>query len=297
MFQIYFFLSKMPKAPVLPIIDDVAEILQNVQQTTTASASTQTMDPPSSTAMITELQQKVSGLEHRHMYMTRALSVLELVQIQPQTRLQMINEHSKLLLEDIAPVLNHLGSSTLNVWDVEAILQGIITRWAESECFVDMLGSTSISQYPMSRSRPLYSFQNYLDIYDPAKGTPSDAFVQLLGMFSIRLPGFRSQLSIIRPNILYQDVVHGYLSGVVVCILFHQKDKSAPIYRYPRGVPLWTDYRDVARYQEDVIQHNCKDLTESVRNVVGPRPPSGLLDLSAQRNFYKTQNKRKNTDL
>ena len=159
----------------------------------------------------------------------------------------MINEHSKLLLEDVAPVLNHLDSSNLSIWDVETILQGILTRWSEAECFVDMLGSTSILQYPMSRSCPVFSFQNYMDIYDPAKGTPSDVFVQLLGKFSIRLPAFRSQLSVVRPNLFYQDMVHGYLSGVVACILFHQKDKYAPIYRYPRGAPLWTDYKDPAR--------------------------------------------------
>ena len=283
----------MPRAHVLPVIDDVQDVLDNIQPPSTSTVSTQTDDTAPGNVAAT-LQEKISALEQRHMHLTRAFSMLEMIHIPPQTRILMINEHSRILMDDIAPVLAHLETGNPSVWDIETILQGIITRWSEAECFTDMLGSTSIIQYPMTRARPVFSFKNYMDIFDPAKGTPSDAFGHLLGQFSIRLPNFRSQLSIIRPHLIYQDVIHGYLSAVLTCFLFHQKDKNAATYRYPAGAVLWTDYTTPARYQEDVVHLNAKDI-HAVVHVDEQRPP-GVIDIMAQRAFFKTHNKRKNLD-
>ena len=289
-------LFKMPKAHTLPVITDVEDVF-GVPEPSTSTVSTQTDDCFSSTEL--ELQQKVVSLEQRHLHLTRALSVVEMIQIQPQTRLKMINDHSKILLQDVEPLLDILESTGINFESqLQTLLQGIITRWTEAECFVDMLGTTSIVQYPMSRGRPVFSFQNYLDVYDPTKGTVKDSFNKLLSKFSIRLPAFRSQLALLRPNHLYKDVVYGYLAGVATSLLFHQKDMNPQTYRYPLSSPLWTNYDDKSAYDTDVVHPNGRDLQIQSGSVPQlSASSSGVLDLSAQRNFYKTQNKRKQSEI
>jgi hypothetical protein len=124
----------------------------------------------------------------------RALTTVELLQVHSNVRMEAVKNRATLLMDNIEPLITPLFGQHIQTDEVERVTTGIITKWSEAIIYRDMLTTVTSLKYPTSRARPIFTFRNFIKVYDIKNKKTGRGFNQLLAKFSHRLPKYRQNI-------------------------------------------------------------------------------------------------------
>ena len=181
---------------------------------------------PELEALIQVLEVRNADLELRNVTLTKTISLLSNLEIDPQTKINKVNKHVTTILQkyhDRISAITHLETNDAN----NQAVYDIVDLWSRCLCIEDFLhGPDTIDNG--YRIRPVYTPSDYVVLYNSATGLVDQKNLQKLAkkLAATLSPGLCQQFSFLRGDKRHTDVLQGYLSSVLTLMLFALNHKE-----------------------------------------------------------------------
>ena len=241
---------------------------------------------PELEARIQVLEIRNADLEIRNIALTKTVSLLANLDIDPKIKINKVNQHVTKILKRYQDRISAITHLELNDSDNQAVYD-IVDLWSRCLCIEDFIHGPDTLDNGF-RVRPVYTPSDYAVLYDSNTGKVDHKNLQKLARkFAATLdPGLCKQFTFLRGDTRHVDVLQGYLSSVLTLMLFALNHKEYSSYFYKSSHVAWARYGSQETYQEQVVDPNGFDLINPAEDVAGPGPGSAI-DLQSQRKRHR----------